>query len=82
MTAITFQVSGRQREMLNFLIGSGMVRTKTEALRFSLARTALEFGYMRPREFLEHLRGEAAKRKRAPQQITADIERAKNETVS
>lgn len=68
--------------MLDFLTGSGIVRTKTEALRFSLTRTALEFGYMHPREFLERLRREAAKRKRAPQQIAADIERAKDEAVS
>ena len=81
MSAITLKFEGALEKVLSALTKSGLFASKSEAIRYSILRTALDFDLVDNKTLLEELRRELAKKPMTVEEIMEGIEHVKRTTV-
>ncbi len=82
VTTLTIKFSGLQETILNRLVKSGVAESKSEAIRMALLSFAYEMHLLDDTTVTEFLRKELSKNPRSPEEILAQLERVKNETIT
>lgn len=82
MTTLTIKFSGLQETALDRLVRSGVAESKSEAIRMALLSFAYEMHILDDVTVTEFLRKELSKNPRSPEEILAQLDRVKNETIT
>ncbi len=82
MTTLTLRFKGLQEQILDRLVETGVAESKSEAVRMALVNFAYEMRLLEDKAIVDYLEKQLSKAKRSPEEILADVERAKNETVA
>ncbi|ODS43042.1 MAG: hypothetical protein MSIBF_07320 [Candidatus Altiarchaeales archaeon IMC4] len=81
MTTLTLKFEGVYEQVINNMLSSKMVKTKTEAVRFALLNFGLNTGMINDETVLDAIQNNLAKSSRAMGDIKADIDQLKHETI-
>ena len=82
MGVVTIKFHGIQEKILNKIISSGIAETKGEAIRMALMHFALEMKIINEKVLLEVMREGLYKDKRTAEEVLAEVERVKDESIS
>jgi hypothetical protein len=81
MTTVTLKAKGLQNEILERMVSLGLASTKKQAVEFALLKTALDIGLLKSDEILKYVDKLTENKHLSPEEIAAEIERIKNESV-
>jgi hypothetical protein len=81
MTTITLKTKGLQNEILERMVSLGLASTKKEAIDFALLKMGFDIGLLKSEEILKFVDKIVAKKRMNPEEVAAEIERAKNERL-
>ncbi len=82
MTTLTIRFNGLQEQILERLVSSGVAESKSEAIRMALLSFAQDMHLVDDKVVVDYLRKELSKSPRSPEEILAQLERVKNETIT
>ncbi len=82
MTTITLKTKGLQNEILERMVSLGLASTKKEAIDFALLKMGFDIGLLKSEEILKFIDKIVAKKRMSPEEVAAEIERVKNESLS
>lgn len=77
-TTLTLKFRGLDAEILERMVASGLFNNKSEAVRASLVRYALELGFLRRQDLWERVGGRP--RGVSDEELALDLERLEDET--
>ncbi len=81
MATVTLKAKGLQNEILERMVSLGLASTKKEAVEFALLKTAFDIGLLKSEEIIRFVDKLTEKKRMSPEEVAAEIERAKNESV-
>ena len=81
MTTVTLKAKGLQNEILERMVSLGLASTKKEAVEFALLKTALDIGLLKSEEILKYVDKLIERKWLSPEEVAAEIESVKNESV-
>jgi hypothetical protein len=81
MTTVTLKAKGLQNEILERMVSLGLASTKKEAVEFALLKTAFDIGLLKSEEIIKFVDKLTEKKRMTPDEVAAEIERIKNESV-
>ncbi|MDP3104159.1 MAG: hypothetical protein Q8M95_06080 [Candidatus Methanoperedens sp.] len=81
MTTVTLKAKGLQNEILERMVSLGLASTKKEAVEFALLKTAFDIGLLKSEEILKCVDKLIEQKRLSPEEVAAEIERVKNESV-
>lgn len=81
MTTVTLKAKGLQNEILERMVSLGLASTKKEAVEFALLKTAFDIGLLKSEEIIKFVDKLTEKKRMTPDDVAAEIERIKNESV-
>ncbi len=81
MTTITLKTKGLQNEILERMVSLGLASTKKEAIDFALLKMGFDIGLLKSEEILKFVDKIVAKKRMMPEEVAAEIERVKNESL-
>jgi hypothetical protein len=81
MTTVTLKAKGLQNEILERMVSLGLASTKKQAVEFALLKTALDIGLLKSDEILKYVDKLTEHKHLSPEEIAAEIESIKNESV-
>ena len=79
MTTLTIRFKGLQEQLLDRLVSVGVAESKSEAIRMGLMSLAYQSHLLDDKTIVNFISKEMSKARRTPEEILADVERAKNE---
>lgn len=82
MTTLTIRFTGVQEHILDRLVSAGVAQSKSEAIRMALLNFAYEMHLVDDAAITELLRKELSKSPRSPDEILAQLESVKHETIT
>ncbi len=82
MTTLTIRFTGVQEHILDRLVKTGVAQSKSEAIRMALLNFAYEMHLVDDISVTEFLRKELSKSPRSPEEILAQLESVKHETIT
>jgi hypothetical protein len=82
MGVVTIKLHGIQEKILNKIISSGIAETQNEAIRMALIHFALEMKIINDKMLLEVMREDLSKDRSTAEEVLAEIERVKDESIS
>ncbi len=81
MTTVTLKAKGLQNEILERMVSLGLASTKKEAVEFALLKTAFDIGLLKSEEIIKFVDKLTEKKRMTPDEVAAEIERVRNESV-
>ena len=81
MTAITMRFEGLYEKIMSAMKKSGLVASKSEAVRFSLFNTAMQLELIDRKDLLESLWAETRKNPLPLSEVMEGIENVKRKTI-
>ncbi len=81
MATVTLKAKGLQNEILERMVSLGLASTKKEAVEFALLKTAFDIGLLKSEEIIKFVDKLTEKQRMSPEEVAAEIKRAKNERV-
>ncbi len=81
MATVTLKAKGLQNEILERMVSLGLASTKKEAVEFALLKTAFDIGLLKSEEIIRFVDKLTDKKRMSPEEVAAEIKRAKNESV-
>ena len=81
MTTVTLKAKGLQNEILERMVSLGLASTKKEAVEFALLKTAFDIGLLKSEEILKCVDKLIEQKRLSPEEVAAEIESVKNESV-
>lgn len=81
MTTVTLKAKGLQNEILERMVSLGLAFTKKEAVEFALLKTAFDIGLLKSEEIIKFVDKLTEKKRMTPDEVAAEIERIKNESI-
>lgn len=81
MTTITLKTKGLQNEILERMVSLGLASTKKEAIEFALLKMGFDIGLLKSEEILKFVDKIVAKKRMSSEEVAAEIERVKNESL-
>ena len=81
MATVTLKAKGLQNEILERMVSLGLASTKKEAVEFALLKTAFDIGLLKSEEITRFVDKLTEKKRMSPEEVAAEIEREKNESV-
>jgi len=81
MTTITLKTKGLQNEILERMVSLGLASTKKEAIDFALLKMGFDIGLLKSEEILKFVDKIVAKKRMMPEEVAAEIESVKNESL-
>ena len=81
MATVTLKAKGLQNEILERMVSLGLASTKKEAVEFALLKTAFDIGLLKSEEIIRFIDKLTEKKGMSPEEVAAEIKRAKNESV-
>ncbi len=81
MATVTLKTKGLQNEILERMVSLGLASTKKEAVEFALLKTAFDIGLLKSEEIIRFVDKLTEKKRMSPEDVAAEIKRAKNESV-
>jgi hypothetical protein len=81
MTTVTLKAKGLQNEILERMVSLGLASNKKEAVEFALLKTAFDIGLLKSEEIIKFVDKLTEKKRMTPDEVAAEIERIKNESV-
>ena len=81
MATVTLKAKGLQNEILERMVSLGLASTKKEAVEFALLKTAFDIGLLKSEEITRFVDKLTEKKRMSPEEVAAEIKRAKNESV-
>jgi len=81
MATVTLKAKGLQNEILERMVSLGLASTKKEAVEFALLKTAFDIGLLKSEEIIKFVDKLTDKKRMSPEEVAAEIKRAKNESL-
>ncbi len=81
MATVTLKTKGLQNEILERMVSLGLASTKKEAIEFALLKTAFDIGLLKSEEIIKFVDKLTDKKRMSPEEVAAEIKRAKNESL-
>jgi hypothetical protein len=81
MATVTLKAKGLQNEILERMVSLGLASTKKEAIEFALLKTAFDIGLLKSEEIIKFVDKLTDKKRMRPEEVAAEVKRAKNESV-